>query len=79
VNIFDFLEDPSDKIIEGEGKMITEKEWQEFGKKLMASAKEDEKMSDADWEAILDSIPEGDIIEDDDDSDNTVAIAIKKY
>jgi hypothetical protein len=59
---------------------ITEKEWEEFGERLKKSAAEDAKMTDAEWAAVLDSLPEGDLFDDmdDDDPETTVAIAVKK-
>ena len=53
-------------------------EWEEFGKRLEKSAAEDAKMSDQDWEAILSSVPEVDLDDEDDEkSETTVAFSIK--
>lgn len=58
--------------------MITEKDWEEFGKKLMVSAAEDAQMTDEEWETILASVPEVNIDDEDDDPETTVAIAMKR-
>jgi hypothetical protein len=59
---------------------ITDKEWEEFGERMKKSAAKDAKMTDAEWAAVLDSLPEGDLLDemDDEDLETTVAIAVKR-
>lgn len=56
--------------------MLTEKDWEKFERDLEKAAKEDEEMSDEDWEKILMSFPEIDT--ETDDEEKVVAFALKK-
>jgi hypothetical protein len=56
--------------------MKTEEEWKEFERKLEVFAKIYEEMSEEEWEAILESVPEIEISGLDDDE--VIAFGIKK-